>query len=165
MADMEDHKHDFPHYGKCAQMFVNDKSSWYMFDRMGAMMGPCPDQDKMTAKEIGRKTRDMNARRVVNAKMVEDFESMGGVLDLTMARIEHLMNFLVTQGIITELQHVTEQLEWEEHLRPQVQAAVEGKREEVEQAKKLAREAQARADARGKLVLPPSARRAGKSGR
>lgn len=84
--------------------------------------------------------------RQSNVNMIAKIEQLGGGIDLTMARIEHFINYLVGIGEISEAQAWQEQLGWERNLRPQLQSS-------LQVVQSLAAE-NARQAAQPKLIVP-----------
>ena len=157
MAEGADHMHKDGN--PCYRIVIDGKPQLTKFDDLlGGVIGPCPDAAEIETKEILKLSKQVTSLRHVNTAMVNEYESMGGSLDLTMARMEHLMGHLVSIGVITELQHMQEALAWEEHLKPQVKAARDSKRAEVQAAQKAVEQGKAAQEARQKLILPPGAR-------
>jgi hypothetical protein len=63
--------------------------------------------------------------RVQNAGMVNQIEQLGAHIEPMTARLEHFMDFLLTAGILTEIQLWQERLTWEEEFRLQLQETLQ----------------------------------------
>lgn len=70
--------------------------------------------------DLEKMQRDISIIRETNAALVSEIEQMGGGLDLSLARFEHLIEELQQLGVITEAQRWTEQLKWELGLKTQL---------------------------------------------
>jgi hypothetical protein len=77
--------------------------------------------------------------RDTNAGLVREIEGMGAPIELTMARIEHFILFLVTEGVITKGQQFREQYKWEKGLREQLIHMRDGIKERVRQIHEMQR--------------------------
>lgn len=101
--------------------------------------------------------RQMSTVRTVNARLVREIEELGGAVEVVPARVEHFFAYLVDLGVITQRQHVEEQLLWEKHLQPQLRsvrdklkAAAQLVRDQADKTKQITRSS--------RLILPPGAR-------
>lgn len=103
---------------------------------------PIEDLDPETQK-VAVKAQGL---REQNANMAGQIEQMGAGIDVAAARQEHLLNQLVSLGVITEHAMWEINLDWEQSLRPQLKSILDrlGK----------AQSAAAQAAARPKLIIP-----------
>jgi len=84
--------------------------------------------------DIEKKRRKIKQLRTTNSSLAHEIETLGGGVDLGTARVEHLIIYLVDQGVLSEDQAVDEQLHWETGLRPQLISIRDGLRHRLEQA-------------------------------
>lgn len=84
--------------------------------------------------DLEKKQRRIMGLREVNVTLVKEIETMGGEVDLIMARIENLIEFLVQQEVLTEEQKWHEQESWERRLRPQLISYRDRLREIIQEA-------------------------------
>lgn len=80
---------------------------------------PTPPDDLEKVK------RKVGMLRETNSNIVAEIESLGGEVEITVARVEHMFEFLVQLGIITELQRWQEQYTWERDLKSQLVPVVQ----------------------------------------
>ena len=86
--------------------------------------------------------RKVERLRSVNSGLVYEIESLGGAVDLTMARVETFIDFLVDAGILTERQRWMEQHKWETTLRPQLISTRDRIKLQIEEARRHAQHVQ-----------------------
>lgn len=81
---------------------------------------PEGDVGMMTEEEIDKLKSKVGIIRETNSALVDEIERMGGGVDLTLARFEHLVQALEDLGVITTEQRWNEQLAWETGLKSQL---------------------------------------------
>lgn len=101
-------------------------------------------------KERAKHTRKIQQLRNVNHGLAREIEELGGGVDLTMARMEHLVEWLADLGIISEDQRLDEAEAWERHLRPQLIQIRDRIKENRNKVMAQAREQQRRMEAQQK---------------
>lgn len=69
---------------------------------------------------IQRLKNFVQVRREQNATIVQEIQSLGGDVEPTMARLEHFIQMLEDEGIVTPEQRWEEQKAWEIGLRDQL---------------------------------------------
>lgn len=72
------------------------------------------------SNDLDKLIKKVERLRNVNSSLVYEIESLGGAVDMTMARIENLISFFVNEGYMTPEQQWEEQKSWELRLRPQL---------------------------------------------
>lgn len=82
-----------------------------------------------------------------NATITADIEKMGGELDVSTARLEHFMTFLVEAGVISPGDLWRAQYSWEQTRRSQI-SLIRDRLKDVHEAKRP----------KSQLVLPPHLR-------
>lgn len=117
----------------------------------------------MGMSDLEKKQRAAGRLRETNAGLMREIESLGGSLDVSVARIEHFIDGLVQIGVLTDEQRWDEQEKWERSLRGQLIPVRDKMREAFQartaQMKKL-QERQASAEAKQnppetpKLIIP-----------
>jgi phage shock protein A len=95
--------------------------------------------------------RQIATLRTTNAGLTNEIESLGGQVDVATARVEFLMNWLEEQGVISKMQRLEEQMQWEKGFKPQLVRVRDGLREAHQQAQ---REYAARMKKAGKAQIP-----------
>lgn len=60
-----------------------------------------------------------------NLLMTQEINNAGASIDVSTARVERLVFFLVEHGALTKMQQLVEQEQWELHLRAQLQPLVQ----------------------------------------
>lgn len=91
--------------------------------------------------------------RAKNAETISQIEQMGGALDITPAKLDHMLVALCDLGVITDLQMWQIHADWERNLRAQLKPQKETMQGIFQARQEAARRAPAK-----KLILPPSAR-------
>lgn len=104
----------------------------------------------MPRSEEEKLEHKIDMARTTNASLANEIEAMGGVVDVSTARVEFLMHWLTEQGVVTNLQRLEEQMKWEQGFKPQLVRVRDGLREALQQAQ---REAQERAARKPKVVF------------
>ncbi len=101
----------------------------------------------------------IQAIRERNSNRVAEIESLGVVLDLSVARMEHLMSGLLAMGVLSMDQFLALQKDWELTLRKQSQDILQQRK--AQYAEELQRQRKQKAQQTGRtefgLIVPPSA--------
>lgn len=84
--------------------------------------------DDADLEKLERKTQML---RGTNAQISNEIESMGGAVEVTVARIEHLIQSMVEEGYLSRSFAVREQYQWERGLRAQLVLTVNRMRDLV----------------------------------
>lgn len=70
--------------------------------------------------ELEKLQRKINQLRVTNSGLMNEIEKYDGSLEISIARIEHFIGFLVAEGVLSEMKQCEEQEKWERSLRRQL---------------------------------------------
>jgi hypothetical protein len=95
--------------------------------------------------------------RAKNAETISQIEAMGGSLDITPAKLDHILVALCDIGVITDLQMWQIHADWERNLRAQLKPQKETMQGIHQQRMRQRQEAAAR----DRLILPPGVRPSG----
>lgn len=75
--------------------------------------------------DLPKVQRKVQMLRETNSAIVAEIESLGGAVEITVARVEHMFHYLVHLEILTELQLWQEQYTWERDLKAQLVPVVQ----------------------------------------
>jgi hypothetical protein len=110
----------------------------------------------------GEQLKEWNAIKAIrerNASRIAEIESLNVALDLSVARMEHLMSGLLAIGVLTMDQWLALQKDWELTLRKQTKDILQQRRAQYAEELKRQRKMQAQQTGRTEsgLIVPPSA--------
>jgi len=94
--------------------------------------------------------------RETNSAIIDRLARMGADLEVTLARLEHFMVFLVDSGVITEEMYWFEQNQWEMDLNNQVVNYEIQMREQIAAAQSKAKQQLVTPPTEGKKLLGPN---------
>lgn len=114
--------------------------------------------DDMLDSDQRKELAAIRAIRERNASRVAEIESLNVVLDLSVARMEHLMSGLLAMGVLSIDQWLALQKDWELTLRNQTKAILQQCRAQYAEELKRQRKMQAERTGRTEsgLIVPPS---------
>ena len=115
-------------------------------------------EDMLDSEQL-KEWNAIKAIRERNASRIAEIENLNVALDLSVARMEHLMSGLLAMGVLTMDQWLALQKDWELTLRKQSQDILQQRK--AQYAEELRRQRKQKAQQTGRtesgLIVPPSA--------
>lgn len=83
------------------------------------------DEPILGPKELEKLDRRVEGLRNINNELTKELNNSGAGVDVSTARIEKLIEFLIGIGVVTPQQRLQEQEAWELHLRSALKPLVD----------------------------------------